>query len=400
MSKDEYDESGWTTTKRWAKCSGTLDEAYLAAESGSYLCQEYTGEYMERTIEATTYRDPPEIDWSRYKLTDENIPSSIRPREKVLHSKVQKKFHGHGTHKVWKVGDKKSMQIFTGEWSYGSKVRGKITTSERGSYDGEWANGYPHGRGVWVYPQDFFFSRHCQFYFCGKEGIPAFKLSKDHFKGCRYEGRIEGLTWGRESEPVDPPRDLLDIGHPRRKGRGKIICAQGDILEGQWEDDRLTIGSITFRGSNGDKFDGQFDAQKIVGKMVWSNGDSYEGSWAGYPEYFEISGHGVFSQAADGTPFGSKHPGHKGEVYDGEWKNNMRWGSCVYTFFNGEKVNCVWEQGRSPKFVDCKRALVASQMQAIVPTMVTNIQSMPFSHASIKFSPALAIYRCLLFSPL
>jgi len=379
---DWYDGEGGWRTSQWINRSGNLVEAYFAngidTQGRSFFNdwsprQEYTGEYMERTIEE------PEIDWNTDQIGGYRTGRFLRSRS-------QKKFHGHGTHKVWRVGDRKSMQIFTGQWVYGSKVRGKITTPDCGTYDGEWTDGCPHGRGVWVYTNDSYYGAVKSSIFHTAD-LSVLKLRETHFKDCRYEGEIS-------RGEAHSPRDEMDIGYPRRHGRGKIICTQGDIFEGQWVDGRLT-GQVTFQGSNGDKYEGLWEAHMTKGKIRWSNGDSYEGSWA--PGTFVINGHGVFTQAADGTPFGSQHAGHKGEVYDGEWKNNVRWGSCVYTFFNGEKIDCIWEQGRSPKFMDCKRALLASEMQAIDHTMVIFILSViSFSHSCIICVPALAIYQRLL----
>jgi hypothetical protein len=101
-----------------------------------------------------------------------------------------------------------------------------------------------------------------------------------------------------------------------------------------------------------------------IGESAWQ-GDSYKGMWVDG----EKNGHGVYT-SADGTVYDglwtrNKKNGHgcttynsdgrsmlsnftwcEGDSYDGEFVDNARHGACEYTWFNGEKLRCVWEHGK------------------------------------------------------
>jgi hypothetical protein len=120
------------------------------------------------------------------------------------------------------------------------------------------------------------------------------------------------------------------------------------------------------RYTGGFNLAGQFHGQgtfEWIGESAWE-GDKYEGMWVNG----EKNGHGIYT-SADGTTFdgfwvGNKKNGHgctvynsdgrsllssftwsEGDMYDGEFVDNVRHGACEYTWFNGEKRRYVWENG-------------------------------------------------------
>ena len=56
-----------------------------------------------------------------------------------------------------------------------------------------------------------------------------------------------------------------------------MFYLNGDLFEGEWEDDLKLEGSLTY--ANGDKYTGSFtnDKKHGQGKYVWANGMFYEG---------------------------------------------------------------------------------------------------------------------------
>jgi hypothetical protein len=375
----------------WVHRSGTIDEAYFSKVptfTGIMLeapCwsdvygwrQTYAGDYVERTIEFPIFD-------SDYRVCG-YYESECSPW-------IQKLPHGRGTRKLWSFSSdddmfgfakRQSTEVFTGEWNYGDKVRGKEIYPNGDSYDGEWSKNQPHGRGVYVYACKYhapFSNRYlngcCSGMYDTFHTYDVLPLDGETcFIGSIYEGE-----WRAMSDVLNVKEQL---GSNRiffkRHGKGKLTLAKGDIFEGEWRssEGQLTVswltGKVKFQGANGDMYEGEWNENsRGSGRMVWANGDTLEGqgTWVG----FAICGRGVFTQAYDGTPFGSKHAGHKGEKYDGQFdtKNGkcLRSGSCTYTLFNGETFECYWNQGYCPKFEDRMRVAVASEMKTIAHTMV------------------------------
>lgn len=48
-----------------------------------------------------------------------------------------------------------------------------------------------------------------------------------------------------------------------------------------------------------------------------------------------------------------------GDVFDGCMSGNARHGPCTYTFFNGLRLECVWNRGHCSEFKDVQRSVLA-----------------------------------------
>ncbi len=48
-----------------------------------------------------------------------------------------------------------------------------------------------------------------------------------------------------------------------------------------------------------------------------------------------------------------------GDVFDGCMSGNTRHGPCSYTFFNGRRLECQWNNGRCPEFNETQKAVLA-----------------------------------------
>jgi hypothetical protein len=78
--------------------------------------------------------------------------------------------------------------------------------------------------------------------------------------------------------------------------------------------------------------------------MQFPNGSSYNGSFFAGLRH----GKGISIAASDGRSDG--YSWRAGDVYDGGWKNDDRHGECEYTWFNGQKLKCMWFKGKSPQW--------------------------------------------------
>ena len=180
-----------------------------------------------------------------------------------------------------------------------------------GTYDGEWKDGNAHGHGVKRYADG----------------------------GC-YEGAMK---------------------EGKKHGRGKRVYADGDAMayEGEWSMGKWHgMGKVAW--ANGNAYEGEWGQGRAHGrgKFVWSDGSNYEGEYAEDQKH----GRGLIMYAVDGK---TSMPGcgfswNAGDKMDCGFKTDVRHGACIYTFFNGETLNCWWASGRCPEFTARQRAVRAA----------------------------------------
>ena len=97
-------------------------------------------------------------------------------------------------------------------------------------------------------------------------------------------------------------------------------------IAGSNKNDVLVNGIMTY--ANGDVYEGEWndDVKSGNGIMKYANGDVYEGEW----EYNQQSGNGVMKYA-------------NGDVYEGEWNNDKINGTMTYA--NGDVYKGRWKYG-------------------------------------------------------
>jgi hypothetical protein len=105
-------------------------------------------------------------------------------------------------------------------------------------------------------------------------------------------------------------------------GRGKLTFACGDTYFGEFSDG-LKNGSGTYIYGNQSFYNGQ-----------WSNGLKHG---SGVSVYKTSGGVENYTWSA-------------GDIFDGNFAENKRHGPCEYTWFNGQKMHCVWKDGLCPEW--------------------------------------------------
>lgn len=139
-----------------------------------------------------------------------------------------------------------------------------------GTYSGDLSNALPHGYGIWIHPDGYYY-----------EGEWEFGLKS---------GFGELLTLGGDSYKGAWQDDL-------KHGYGKFADRDGELYEGEWFEG-LFEGQGVWRNKQGETYTGEFKAGQFHGEGVWAGagGDKYIGSFA----YGKRHGEGVYIRA-DGT---------------------------------------------------------------------------------------------------
>lgn len=119
----------------------------------------------------------------------------------------------------------------------------------------------------------------------------------------------------------------------QKHGPGVLTLADGVVFEGEWSNDDLSNGTITY--TQGQKYVGEIQNYLAHGngKMTYDTGASIEGRWEG--------GHIVrgISIAADGGR------------YEGQFLDGVESGKGKYFFPNGDTLEGQWINGECPKGV-------------------------------------------------
>ena len=73
---------------------------------------------------------------------------------------------------------------------------------------------------------------------------------------------------------------IVELSDDVPNGKGKMIWKNGDIYEGEWKNDNKEGKGIYYK-NDGSKYDGYFKngLQEGKGIMYYANGDRYEGDW-------------------------------------------------------------------------------------------------------------------------
>eukprot|EP00961_Rhodomonas_salina_P160728 2164107-Rhodomonas_salina.2 len=135
--------------------------------------------------------------------------------------------------------------------------------------------------------------------------------------------------------------------YTRRWGRAKCLFRNGDLYEGEFQDD-LMEGNGSMLMANGCKYEGSWSQGKMDGhgRLFYPSGDVYEGEW----------------KAGSRSGFG-RYRSVNGSLYEGEFKNGKRDGKGIQTsmiagqssvktsvvpfrLVEGERYDGEWKKGK------------------------------------------------------
>jgi hypothetical protein len=115
------------------------------------------------------------------------------------------------------------------------------------------------------------------------------KVLDDDFKDGRYQGPCKaGLAEGFGTVVPFVAGGTHFEGNfiaGVRQGKGRITFFNGDVYDGQWQDDKRWGYGVYVYGagssSKGDRYEGEWVADNMhgMGTYRWSIGDSYSGPW-------------------------------------------------------------------------------------------------------------------------
>ncbi|EKF33011.1 hypothetical protein MOQ_003129, partial [Trypanosoma cruzi marinkellei] len=252
-----------------------------------------------------------------------------------------------------------------------------------GQYKGMWINGLPNGDGEWQWVNEQSYRG------AVKNGVPqglgVFITPKVHYEGSFNCGIPDGygkITWKGTEEKKEKEEDTYEgswkEGH--LDGEGKLIMHDGSTYIGGWKSGikeghgvdsvakkyhysgELKDGKRHGKGAicmlkEGFKYEGEFVMDEITGNgtMTLEDGTVIMGSFANGKPHGNVkitlpTQDGFQGEFKNGVVSG---PGtlfyHNGDKYEGEFADSgkplpMRHGRGVYTFIEGNVLQCTWKR--------------------------------------------------------
>ncbi|OQR94269.1 phosphatidylinositol-4-phosphate 5-kinase [Achlya hypogyna] len=209
--------------------------------------------------------------------------------------------------------------VYEGKESNGLRTGvGKLVFANGDTYVGDFAEGYRHGKGVFTYDHgtreydgDWKLSlRHGK----GKETWRRGAVTAFSYEGDFYRGQPHGYGIERKPQAVYAG----DFARGVKEGTGRMVWANGDSYDGQWRDGRLCgLGKLVTRAGV---------ASRLHRFVRHADGSSYDGHWV------------------HGLRHGRGKAVSKDEVYDGLWKEGLRHGEGTVVV-NAHQRSGVWDKG-------------------------------------------------------
>jgi hypothetical protein len=297
--------------------------------------------------------------------------------------------YGFGTYTTAN-GDK-----YVGEFKDGKKHgKGAMKWADGFKYEGDWENDLRHGKGVFTSPSGDKYVG--EYRFNMKNGFGSYFYNN----GAYYEGEWkDNMQNGQGKQTFTNGVSYVgELKDDKRHGQGTCTYASGDKYEGEFKDNMmhgrgvLTFSSdepiseelrnnrqwtsghdglfvdipeylglteLTYKKYEGEFRDNRFDGRGVLAfeeGITWSglfnrgdltmgciSGDCEDGFgyylllWAdfyiGEFKGGERNGYGVYYWGA----YTAEHSSSVGSKYAGDWENNRRYGTGIYTSNNGEK---------------------------------------------------------------
>ena len=226
-------------------------------------------------------------------------------------------------------------------------------------YEGEWANGNPHGHGTLFKADGGLLS--CSFVNGQATGVGRlidpwgavyegeFDDQKKHgkgkesYKGTTYEGDFEydSKTGYGTYKTEDSYQYTGYFVNGKKQGEGKLEhLLIGSSYEGNFEDDMMS-GKGTYDWPDGRSYTGEWLDDKMhgEGRFTWPDDRSYEGSYV----HDRKEGYGVFIYPS-------------GKKYEGPWVNGKMHGIGYMSDPNGLIVEMrrkgEWKDGRHKRWLE------------------------------------------------
>lgn len=251
----------------------------------------------------------------------------------------------------------------TGSWYVGAwlhdvengRGRGFLQVPQRGIYEGDFKDGFPHGVGKFVYANGDVYEGGFE---CGVRcGIGRCVTAV----GAVFEGAWRDDVREGEGTEAWPNGDSY-IGmwsNGARMGEGEMQYGTGDTFSGEWAANNRKNGCMTY--ASGDQYTGEFvDDMRIgIGTCRFANGDEYEGEWFNDLQ----DGEGICTYADGSVYTGTWIKGmREGEgelqlgdydeeylarsIYRGGWKKDKYSGLGSFVAANGDRYDGVWVNGQ------------------------------------------------------
>jgi hypothetical protein len=138
-------------------------------------------------------------------------------------------------------------------------------------------------------------------------------------------------------------------------GKKLIIYGDGSQYDGECNSRGVAHGKGKMSHKCGDLYVGEFhDGLKHGhGTYKYANQSFYNGLWKNGKK--EGKGVSVYKTSGSVENYGWS----AGDIFDGEYAENIRHGPCEYTWFNGDKLRCVWVHGKCPEWTKMNDDILA-----------------------------------------
>ncbi|MDR2778075.1 MAG: hypothetical protein LBB13_01025 [Rickettsiales bacterium] len=249
--------------------------------------------------------------------------------------------------------------IYEGTFKKGMKDgRGKMFYANGDFFEGDWKNDVISGKGTYIWKNGEYYKGSLKngardgkgkmFYSNDEiyDGNWKYDVRSGKGRTIAKDGSVHSDLWHdgeiKKIKTQKPDSEISNYGEEHRRNVEVVRreFANGDIYEGEFNDDgkREGIGKCFY--SDGDVYEGEWlnDRKDGKGKQIYANGDIYEGEW----ENDDMCGKGRYMWV-------------DGEIYEGFWRDGVREGVGTCKYKNGYEYVGNWKNDQrdgNGKFID------------------------------------------------